>query len=168
MLNLKDLLLDRYLWQLILIYVARPIRHLFKYHMTWHYAFEFLHMFQYAFIIISSHCLLHWNRINIADKDDPSTCRPTKIQSPTTKRMFRTLVFEETSLLCRSYALDTALEAGDNNFEWQTLHSTILFCMHVPTSPHNNTVFKTNEIELRQEQHSSMKFCKKKNRIQLK
>lgn len=74
--------------------------------------------------------------------------------------MFRTLVLEETSLLYRSYALDTVLEVGDNNFEWQTLHSAILFSMHVPTSPQNNTVFKTNEIEyeiLQQEKQNSIK-----------
>lgn len=53
------------------------------------------------------------------------TCRPTKKQSPTTKRMLGTRDREETPFLRRSYALATAFEVGDNNSEWQTLHSTI-------------------------------------------
>ncbi|KAK1318509.1 hypothetical protein QJS10_CPB04g01853 [Acorus calamus] len=35
------------------------------------------------------------------------------------------LSFDETLLLCRSYAIDTVLVVGETSFEWQTLHSII-------------------------------------------
>lgn len=68
------------------------------------------------------------------------TCRPTSIQSPTTKRMLRNRVFEETLFLCLSYARDTVLEFGDNSFERQALHSIIPFIQQSAGS-YNKSVF---------------------------
>lgn len=55
------------------------------------------------------------------------TCRPTNMQSPTTKKTLRARCLDDILLLCRSYAFDTALLTG--NLEWQTLHSIAPFIL---------------------------------------
>lgn len=55
------------------------------------------------------------------------TWRPTKTQSPTTNKTLSARCFDDTLLLCLSYALEIAFVEGESNLEWQTLHSIIPF-----------------------------------------
>lgn len=78
---------------------------------------------------------------------DSVTWRPTKMQSPTTKRTLRARYFDDILLLCWSYALTTVLFCGVGNLEWQTLHSTIPLFINSTTSPHQYYVYSTQSFK---------------------
>ena len=56
-----------------------------------------------------------------------NTWRPTKTQSPDTRRKVSTRCLDDILLLCLSYALDMLLGLGATTFERQTLHSNAPF-----------------------------------------
>lgn len=83
---------------------------------------------------------------------DSVTWRPTKKQSPTTKRTLRARYFDDILLLCWSYALTTVLFCGVANLEWQTLHSTIPLFINSTTSPHQYYIYSTQSFQKSQQQ----------------
>jgi hypothetical protein len=55
------------------------------------------------------------------------TWRPTRMQSPTTRKTLSARNLDDILLRCLSYALDTLRGLGTTTREWHTLHSTTPF-----------------------------------------